>query len=146
MKKIRVEIMLTEEMLGMAAADPKIHEEYIASKAPNAPSMEEEVAAIGVEAMVGKTMTVFPRTDGGTGTPFMWDYQIKGFFKDACSMLRKAPGSESSKIKAYKKEIDGLIFPQPARDPDQALWCHRIMPAPSSRSDGSGRGCGTGPF
>ena len=28
-------------------------------------------------------------------------------------MLKKVAGNESSKIKAYKKEIDGLIFPQP---------------------------------
>lgn len=53
-------------------------------------------------------MTVFPRNT--EGKPIFWDYQIKGFFKDACGMLRKVPNSASSKIKAYKKEIDGLIF------------------------------------
>ena len=51
-------------------------------------------------------MTIFPRDNG---VPIYWDYQIKGFFKDACGMLRKVTGSKSSKIKAYKKEIDGLI-------------------------------------
>lgn len=30
--------------------------------------------------------TCFPRTEDGV--PFCWDYQIKGFFKDACSALR----------------------------------------------------------
>ena len=51
-------------------------------------------------------MTIFPRDNG---VPIYWDYQIKGFFKDACGMLRKVTGSKSSKIKAYKKEIDGLF-------------------------------------
>ena len=32
-------------------------------------------------------------------------------------MLRKVTGSECSKIKAYKKEIDGLIFPAPRAIP-----------------------------
>ena len=53
-------------------------------------------------------MTVFPKLEDGT--PFVWDYQIKGFFKDTCSALRKVSGTESAKIKAFKKEIDGLVF------------------------------------
>lgn len=56
-------------------------------------------------------MTVFPRTEDGT--PFLYDYQIKGFFKDTCGGLRKVKGTASEKIKAYKKEIDKLIFPEP---------------------------------
>lgn len=113
LKTMKVRITTTEEMLGMASANPKLHEEFIASNAPNAPSREEEIAAIGVEEVVEKSKTVFPRD--ADGKPIMWDYQIRGMFKDACGMLRKIPGSESSKIKAYKKEIDGLIFVRPRR-------------------------------
>lgn len=107
MKEIRVRVTTTEEMLGTASANPEIHEEFIASKAPDAKSTEEEVAAVGAEEVFEKQMTVFPRVDG---RPIMWDYQWKGFMKDSCGVLRKVPGTESSKIKAYKKEIDGLIF------------------------------------
>ena len=82
METVKIKITLTEEMLGMTCSDPKIHEEYIASRAPDAPSTAEEVAAIGVEEVVTKGRTVFPRTD--TGEPFVWDYQIKGMFKDFC--------------------------------------------------------------
>lgn len=53
-------------------------------------------------------MTIFHKYEDGK--PFVYDYQVKGMFKDSCGMLRKVKGSESSKIKAYKKEIDGLIF------------------------------------
>lgn len=114
MKTIKIRITTTEEMLGTASADPGLHTSYIASKAPNAPSLEEEVAAIGVDEVAEKAMTVFPRVNG---QPIMWDYQMKGFFKDACGVLRKVTGTESSKIKAFKKEIDGLIFVSPRAIP-----------------------------
>lgn len=114
MKTLKIRITTTEEMLGTASADPELHTTYIASKAPDAPSLEEEVAAVGVEEVAEKAMTVFPRVDG---RPIMWDYQMKGFFKDTCGVLRKVTGNESSKIKAYKKEIDGLIFVSPRAIP-----------------------------
>ena len=115
MKELKVVVTLTEEMLGTASGDPNIHEEFIASKAPDAMSREEEVEALGAEEVVKKDKTVFPRNEDGR--PFLWDYQVKGFFKDACGCLRRVSGSESSKIKAYKKEIDGLIFVEPRRIP-----------------------------
>lgn len=112
-KEMKVKITLLEPMLGMTASDPKITETYIASKAPDAKKMEEEIEAIGVEGVVEQGKTVFPRDE--QGRPFLWDYQIKGFFKDTCGALRRAKGSKSEKIKAFKKEIDGLLFPEPRR-------------------------------
>ena len=108
MKKMRVRVTLTEEMLGTASNNPNIHSEFIASKAPDAQSRAEEIASIGAEAEMEKAMTVFPRNE--KGEPIVWDYQLKGFMKDACGMLRKIKDKESSKLKAYKKEIDGMIF------------------------------------
>ena len=113
MKEIKVKITLLEDMLGTASADPQLHETYIASKAEDAPSVAEEIEAIGFDEVVEKGMTVFPRDKDGC--PIIWDYQIKGMFKDACGMLRKVTGTRSSKLKAYKKEIDGLIFPEPRK-------------------------------
>lgn len=107
MKTMKVRLEFLEEVLGTASADPEIHETYIASNAPDAPTRKEEVEALGAEEVFEKSMTIFPKEDG---KPFLWDYQIKGFFKDSCGMMRKVSGSVSSKIKAYKKEIDGLIF------------------------------------
>lgn len=105
---MKVKIIFTEELLGTASNDPEIHSEFIASKGPNAKTREEEIEALGVDEVVEKSKTVFPRDENGN--PIMWDYQIKGFFKDAAGMLRKVPGKVSAGIKAYKKEIDGLIF------------------------------------
>jgi hypothetical protein len=147
MKKLKVRITFTEEILGTASGDPKLHEEFVASKAPNALSMEEEVAALGVDEVVRNGMTVFPRDD--QGRPFLYDYQMKGFFKDACSMLarcggkdpngKKAEVNESSKIKAYKKIIDGLIFVNPRRIPfifdGQVGSCQRPLRAQTAQGE-----------
>ena len=125
MKNLKVKLTFTEEILGTQSADPKLHEEFIASKAPDAPTAEEEVAALGVEEATRKDMTIFPKTPDGR--PFLYDYQIKGHFKDACSMLarcaekdekgKKKPCNESSKLTAYKKIIDGMIFVKPRMIP-----------------------------
>ncbi len=108
MKKMHVKVELTEEMLGTSPSSEEIYREFIGSKSPDATSVEDEVAAIGVDSVVEKGMTVFPRN--ADGEPIMWDYQLKGFFKDACSSLNRVKDSESKKIKAYKKVIDGIIF------------------------------------
>ena len=105
---MKVRITFTEELLGTASANPELHRDFIASKGPDARTVKEEVEAIGVDGMVEKGMTVFPRDPDGN--PILFDYQVKGFFKDAAGVLRKVSGSKASKIKAYKKEIDGLMF------------------------------------
>lgn len=115
MKTLKVKIQTKEELLGMASGNHDLHADYIASKAPDAKTMAEEIEELGIEEVEKKSMTIFPRMEDGT--PFLYDYQIKGFFKDSCSALRKMTGSVSSKIKAYKKEIDGLIFVGPRRIP-----------------------------
>ena len=117
MKENKVRLTFTEDVLGTANADKNVHSEFIASKAPNAPSREEEVEALGAEEVERKEMTVFPRMENGS--PMFWDYQIKGFFKDTCSALSRCKGEDYSKescgMKAYKKIIDGCIFPQPRK-------------------------------
>lgn len=112
MKTLKIKITLEEDLLGTASANPEIHREFIASKSPDAGTIEDEVKAIGAEAATEKAMTVFPRENG---KPILYDYQIKGFFKDACGSLARVPGTISNKLKAYKKIIDGTIFVQPRK-------------------------------
>ncbi len=111
MVTLKVKLTFTEAILGTSPSNEDVYREFIASKAENAATIEDEVAALGVDAVAEKGMTVFPKLDDGT--PFLYDYQIKGFFKDTCGGLRKVKGTVSSGIKAYKKEIDKLIFPEP---------------------------------
>lgn len=108
MKTLKVRLTLIEEALGMMPTSKEVHEEFIASKAPDAPSIEEEVEAVGVEEVVEKQKTVFPRLDDGT--LFFWDYQMRGMVKDAIGMLRKVTNTACSKVTSYKKAVDGLIF------------------------------------
>lgn len=115
MKTMKVKLTFTTEVLGTSASNPDIHAAYIASKAPDAPKREEEIAALGVDEVVEKSMTIFPRNEDGI--PILYDYQVRGFFKAKCSALRKIPGTKSSKCKAFKKQIDELIFVQPRTIP-----------------------------
>jgi hypothetical protein len=137
MKEIKVKLTFLEEVLGTASADKEIHDKFIAANAPDAPSRKEEIEALGVEEVIEKSMTVFPRN--ADGKPIFWDYQIKGFFKDACGMLRKVPNSASSKIKAYKKEIDGLIFVKEREIPiifdGEIGSCHRPLRAQTAQGE-----------
>ena len=112
---IKLRITFTEKILGTAPANEDVYTDFIASKAPDGKSIEDEIEALGVDGAAQKGMTIFSKD--ADGNPILWDYQIKGFFKDACSMLARVgkagKPNESSKLKAYKKVIDGLIFPQP---------------------------------
>lgn len=85
-ERIAVRLTLLEEALGMTPGDPEIYGNWIASKAPEPEVGEEEVGVIEGMDTVEDATTCFPRTEDGV--PFCWDYQIKGFFKDACSSLR----------------------------------------------------------
>ena len=112
---MRVESTFIEPLLGTQPNNPEIHSEFIAANAPDAPTRKEEIAVMGAQEVEEKSMTIFPKDKDGK--PFLWDYQIKGFFKDACGSLARAGGTKSSELKAYKKVIDGLIFPKPRQIP-----------------------------
>ncbi len=103
MKEMKVRLTFIEEILGTASNDKELHAEYIASKAPDAISKKEEIEAIGVEGVIEKGKTVFPKDENGN--PFIYDYQIKGFFKNAAKAFNYV-----KKLAAYKTKIDNLIF------------------------------------
>lgn len=128
MKILKCKITFLEELLGTSPANTEVYRDFIGSKAPDAAKLEDEVAALGAAAVADLGRTVFPKTPDGR--PFLYDYQIKGFFKDACSMLarcagkdpdtgKKIPVNESSKLTAFKKVIDGTIFVEPRKIPLQ---------------------------
>ena len=138
METIKVRLTFTENLLGTSPNNEDIYREYIASKAPNEATEEEEVEALSLNEQIEKAMTVFPRTE--EGLPFIYDYQIKGMMKDSCAMLaRLKNGNESSKLKAYKKIIDGLIFPFPREIPihtDKPIGvCQRPLRAQTAQGE-----------
>lgn len=111
MKRVTAHIRFTEAILGTQPMDTEIYERFIGSKAPDAPTLEQEIEAVGAEEIVERGKTGFPRN--AEGQPFLWDYQIKGFFKGAAQALWKIPGTKTSAIKSYKRKIDQGIFVYP---------------------------------
>lgn len=107
---MKVELEFTEMLLGTLPGDEKLAEEYVTSKHPDG-VQEDEKASLPEE--IKKFSSYFARDD--KGNPILWDYQIKGFFKDACSMMRRVV--QVDELKAHKKIIDGLIFVFPREIP-----------------------------
>ena len=113
---MKVRLTFLEPVLGTWPNNENVARDFIASKAPDATTIEDEVAALGADVVADKGMTVFPRANG---CPVFYDYQVKGFFKDSCGMLTRVKSTKSSTLKAYKKIIDGLIFVGPRHIPIQ---------------------------
>lgn len=116
--KIKARITLTEELLGTKALEPEIHEAYIANQHPDGVAKMDEIKAANRKAEDApeeeqeiKGVTVFHQDEDRD--PILYDYQIKGFFKDACGGLRRASTSYSGALSAYKSVIDGAIFVNP---------------------------------
>jgi len=116
---MKVRITLIEEMLGTASANPDIHKEFIASKSADADKVEEELKALHTDALMDKKMTVFPR--GEDGTPILFDYQVKGFFKDTVGLLLELSDKEVKVGKTklskftFKRLVDNYVFVAPRK-------------------------------
>jgi hypothetical protein len=135
---LRLRLILTEELLGTANANPDLHGRFVSSKAPDAPSMEEEVATLGSETVERNAMTIFSLN--ADGQPILWDYQIKGFMKDACSTMRRMLDTTSEEMSSHKKIIDGLIFPMPRQiilqmPVDKTGECQRPLRAQTAQGE-----------
>ena len=140
MEKHYFELELLEDCLGTGPSDKDLLSTFISSKAPDAASREEEIAALGEDTLVQKGTTMFykgifrdngkkfidvldrregfnfsPEDHDFQKMPFFWNYQIRGMFKDSCGLLSRASYGESAGLKAYKKVIDGGVFVFPRR-------------------------------
>lgn len=106
-----IELTFKEKILGACPKDEKTYSAFIRKRA------EEKGVEVGedekktLEDLEIQGWTGFHMLDGHQ--PILYDYVIKGFFKDACGMLKRVSGTKSSKITAHKKVIDGLVFIQP---------------------------------
>lgn len=105
---MRVRITFMKPILGTKPADPEIHSHYVASKAPDAQTMREEIAALGTEEVEERGKTIFFKMEDGT--PYLKSYQIKGFFKEAARTLKKTPGTQTKGLSAFLKKVDNFIF------------------------------------
>lgn len=141
MESYNVTVKFVEPVLGAVALDPGVYSENAGgANAPSAEAWEEELATLPEQAQAG--LTGFMRDE--EGRPIEYDYVWRGFFKDACSMLRRVKGTESSRLTAYKKVIDGLVFISPRRipyilpagvDPAQLEVLHRPLRASTAQGE-----------
>lgn len=114
MDNYRVTVTFIEPLLGTVPGDPEIYETWATQ--PDVEDEEVEEELLTLPDKLEKGTTGFHRLDE---TPALYDYVVKGFFKDACGMLRRVPKTASSKIRAYRKIIDGLVFVKPRLIPIQ---------------------------
>ena len=143
MKKMKVRVTLLTEMLGTFPTDPDTYITFIEQRKKKDKTFPEDVDAdrelenikraienqnfeeVEVDGPITnqnpKMLTAFPRNEDFD--LIMYDYQIRGFFKEACGSLKVACkndpdwGKESNKISSYKKVIDGGIFVYPEEIP-----------------------------
>jgi len=115
MKTYHVRVTFTEPLLGTVPQNKKLYSDYIGAQAPEDQDTADEEAS--VPEMLEKRTTGFHR--GIDDTPILYDYALKGFFKDACGMMRMVSGAHSSAVTSYRKKIDGLVFIAPRQIPIQ---------------------------
>lgn len=89
MKEIKVRITFIEDLIRTSTNDKDVYRKYIVPKEPDPIAIEDEYT---------ETTTAFPRTE--EGKPFLYDYQLKDFFKETCSFRECLKGTS----------IDELIF------------------------------------
>jgi hypothetical protein len=130
----RVDIELTETMLGSAPLSKDVYADYIASKAEAVPEVaavngyhrEEELAAIAEEK---KGVTGFLRLEDGR--PFLQNHAIKGFMSNAATAHKQhRPDSATAKLTMYKSKINLLVDVSPRQIPLQLSGPVEILSRP----------------
>ena len=118
---MKVQLTFIEPLLGTLSGNKEIAEEFINSKHPDGHSEEESEAHPDEE--LEKSSTIFAR-DGDK--LMLWDYQFKGFFKEACEQMINSGTMKKEDLKGpnnslrltnylYKKTIDKQIFVMPRK-------------------------------
>jgi len=153
---IKTHLTLTECLLGSTSGDPLIHSRFQQNQLKDASLAAEESAAHPnspvqtpdhptkeeLAEVVERSSTVFFSDERGL---FLFDYQIRGFIKEATlAMIELGEQKEVSKW-SYKKVVDSFVFVYPRRIylirpkidlttlPNQGLWEERKKIAKTER-------------
>ena len=141
----KVKLTFTQELLGTAPGNPELFSEFVATKREDGPAADEQEAVesaaddLDVPEEIAKQSTIFAVNP--QGEPILFDYQIKGFFKEACYALRQIPGSADKKLTAYKKKINLLTLVEPRFLPltlpegQDLQWCERPLRAQTPKGE-----------
>ncbi len=103
-KIMNVKIKLTENLLGTVPKDKEVYSTFIETKKPK--DIDEEEAE-NIEQIEEKGWTGFHKDDKGL---FVYDYFIKGYFKNAGNILK-----EQLRIKNLRSKLSDRLFIMPRR-------------------------------
>jgi hypothetical protein len=121
-KEVKIKLTFLEPILGTAPKNKEVYSSYVQTK------QVEKASKTGIEVaqeMLDEELSTLPENENGLeekgwttfhaidGKPFIYDYLMTGFFKAACSVLRKDKSTQSAKVTAFNKVIDGMVFPSP---------------------------------
>lgn len=108
MYEMTVKITFTDSVLGSLPGNKEIFVDHVAGNPDTVNEEMENIRPADPDEVIEKATTIFAKTVDGR--PFFYDYQLRGYFKEACKFLKKVDKTLSSKEKAYKQKIDGMIF------------------------------------
>lgn len=95
--KIKVKITLNNELLSLLPANKDIHTQYIQSKIKDAKGIKPETVAEeldNIKEQDDKALSIFHRDPEDGNIILLYDYQVKGFFKECGNALRAANKKE----------------------------------------------------
>ncbi len=100
-EKMTVKITFTEDILGSLPADENLLTRFVSSKIDD-PMLQAEEGDCLPERSRDSGHTVFPEDDEGI---FLWNYQVKGFLKEAANNMKLAVG-----VKNLRSKINNFVF------------------------------------
>lgn len=112
--KWKVDVEFVEPCLGSVPYNKEVYSSFIATKLEGMSETQLADELESIDEREERGWTGFHR-DPQTKIPFLFDYVVKGFFKDAARSMNRMPGSHTKKIKAFIKIIDGNVFPFPRK-------------------------------
>lgn len=132
-KDYRIKVVLLTELLG-SQSQGEVASAYMAKRAGFETLPEDEVETIG--DAVSQGTTVFHRD--GAGNPLMYDYQLKGFLKNAAQVLN---GKVTGNVKNLKSKVNNTVFVLPRSfrlnlpNGDEMQYCERPLRAMTARGE-----------
>ena len=109
-REYKIEVTFTRDLLGSVPKDKEIYRRYIASKGEDdgveEEDLDQEVDDVPEDGSGETGWTGFLTDENG---PYLSDHVVIGFLKSAGMALRRIKGTESSKIRPYRKVLNDLV-------------------------------------
>ena len=136
---MKIILNFIEPVLGTTPFNQEVYRDFIMDKS----KADEEEVAENLEESLEKSSTGFPKEND---KPFFWNYQIKGFFKDAWLAIITSGKYTKAEMKKYrmteymyKRTIDHILFVNPRKIfielAGELSFCERPLRAQTMRGE-----------